>query len=85
MFFFYLFFVISEIFGDLLVSGYIILKCVLKLWAGFHLTGVLLRSANEPAGSFLTTSPYVQLGSEVVRWVELVSCSFWFCVAQLAQ
>ena len=79
------FFIISENFGHLLVSGYIIFKCVLKVLAVFHLTGVLLRSANEPAGSFFTTSPYLQSGTEVVRWVELVSCPFWFCVAQLAQ
>ena len=76
------FFVISEIFVHVLVSGFVILKCALKVWADFHLTCVLVRSANEPAGSLLTTSPYLQSRSEEVRWVELVSCPVWFCVAQ---
>ena len=31
------FFVISVIFGHVLVSGYIILKCVLKVWGWFPL------------------------------------------------
>jgi hypothetical protein len=68
------FFVISEIFGHVLVSGYIILKCVLKVWAGFHLTGVLLRSANEPAGNFLTTLPAVRFGSSTVGGISVLSC-----------
>lgn len=60
-----LFFVLGSLLFQKFLDAYspvtIILQCVLKVWAGFHLRGVLLRSTNESAGSFLTTLPTSQV------------------------